>query len=309
MAYKKKVHKVKKGETLTDIAKKYKLKSWKDIWQAPENKKLVAKRKKAEQIQPGDVFTIPFNPAQWDKITQEIAEWQGMLAADTKLLASFEKRRAQSENAIKKLQRTAALSDKMHKAIVAELQKTAAGAKRWGTTVDAIATVSQLMVGLGKMVKTGYKAASVTGKELIEINEKLAKDAVVMIQAPIKTEARKAVAKHVQNEKKGYSLALVSLGILSDSFDKMTSPSFWAWTVARLKEGDSWSDAVTYDFQKEVKQKIAQITRDHKQSLGEIRKAIAAQKKLIGEISKERNNTIGRIADAKKALKELEKLH
>ncbi len=309
MAYKKKIHKVKKGETLTGIAKKYKIKTWKEIWQAPENKAIASKRKKPEQILPGDAFTIPFSAAQWKEITSEVNQWQIMLAADTDLMAAFEARRTKSETAIMRLKKTAVLSDQMHKKIVENLQKTAADAKRWGTTVDAIATVAQLMVSLGKLVKSGHKAAQLTGEELAKMNKQLSKDALKMAYGPIAKEARVAAAKHVQNEKKGYSLAMVSMGILSDSFDKMTSPSFWAWTVVRLKEGDSWSDAVTYDFQKEVKQKIAQITRDHKQSLGEIRKAIAAQETLIGEISKERNNAIGRIADAKKALKELEKLH
>ncbi len=309
MTYKKQTHKVKKDEKLVEIAKRYKHKNWKDIWLAPENKKLVAKRKKPDQIQPGDVLTIPYTPAQWGKITQEISDCQINLSADTQLIAAFETRRAKSESVIKKLKKTFVLSEQMYKSLVGELQKAAAGAKKWGTAVDTIAMITQLMVSLGKLVKTGHKAAKLTGEELAKINAQLGKDALHMAYDPIAKEARKAGAKHVQNEKKGYNIALVTLGIVSDSFDKMTSPSFWAWTAVRLNEGDSWSAAVTYDFQKEVKQKIAGITQAHKRSQGELKKAIAAQEALIGSISKERNNALGRIADAKKKLKDMEKLH
>ncbi len=309
MTHKKQIHKVKKGEKLIGIAKKYKHKNWKTIWNAPENKKLVSKRKKPEQIQPGDVLIIPFNQAEMTDITQEITYWQQNLDADGHLVNSFDKRIKESRNTIAKLTKTAALSDQLHKSIVVELQKTAKGAKKWGTTVDAIATVAQLMINLGKLVKTGKRAMKLSGDELEKINKQLAKDALNMAYDPIAKEARKAGAKHVQNEKSGYSLALVSLGILSDSFDKMTSPSFWAWTVVRLKEGDSWSDAVTYDFQKEVKQKITRMIQEHKFAQAEIKRAIAAQQALISSMEKERKAALARIAAGRKRLKELEKLN
>ena len=54
-----KKHKVKSGETLSVIAKKYKIKDWKTIWEAPENKDLAKKRKKPESIQAGDTVMIP----------------------------------------------------------------------------------------------------------------------------------------------------------------------------------------------------------------------------------------------------------
>lgn len=52
-------HKVKKGETLSEIAKKHKIKDWKKLWEAKENKALVKKRKEPQLIQPGDVVIIP----------------------------------------------------------------------------------------------------------------------------------------------------------------------------------------------------------------------------------------------------------
>ena len=58
-----KKHKVKSGETLGAIAKKYKVKDWRTIWEADENAALVKKRKKPEKIQVGDELVIPSGKA------------------------------------------------------------------------------------------------------------------------------------------------------------------------------------------------------------------------------------------------------
>ena len=61
MAVKK--HKVKSGESLSAIAKQYKVKDWRTIWEADENQALVKKRKKPEKIQVGDELVIPSGKA------------------------------------------------------------------------------------------------------------------------------------------------------------------------------------------------------------------------------------------------------
>ena len=48
-----------KGDRLERIAQKYKLKSWKPIWNHVNNRAIVKKRKKPENLQPGDVLVIP----------------------------------------------------------------------------------------------------------------------------------------------------------------------------------------------------------------------------------------------------------
>jgi len=58
------IYTIKKGDTLTEIAKKYQHRKWETIWDAPENKPLVAKRKKPQLVQPGDQITIPPNEKQ-----------------------------------------------------------------------------------------------------------------------------------------------------------------------------------------------------------------------------------------------------
>jgi len=309
MVYKKQIHKVKKNEKLADIPKKYKHKDWKDIWKAPENKRLASKRKKPDQLEPGDVLTIPFNAAQWTEITNEIAGWQAMMAADTELLDYFESSRANSEITIKKVKDLVVYHEKWIKTVEDYHQKANAEAKKWTNAVDAIATVTQLVFNLGKMAKAGLKASKSVGQELAKLNGQVTKDVVNLARDPIAKEARKAGAKHAQDAKNGFSLVVGGLGVISDSFDRMSAPSFWAWTACRLVEGDSWSDATAYDFKKETKKTLANLTKDTRQKLAKLKQSIAGIEALIGGISKERNNALGRIADAEKSLKVLEKLY
>lgn len=56
-----KTYKVKKGDTLAKIAKEFQHRKWETIWNSPENKSLVSKRKKPECIEPGDELIIPPN--------------------------------------------------------------------------------------------------------------------------------------------------------------------------------------------------------------------------------------------------------
>ena len=57
-------YKVKKGDTLASISKQFQHRKWETIWEAPENKTLILKRKKPDAIQPGDQLTIPPNEKQ-----------------------------------------------------------------------------------------------------------------------------------------------------------------------------------------------------------------------------------------------------
>jgi hypothetical protein len=64
-------YKVKKGDTLAGIAKQFHHAKWQTIWNAPENKSLVSKRKKPEAIEPGDQLTIPLNEKQQAAATEK----------------------------------------------------------------------------------------------------------------------------------------------------------------------------------------------------------------------------------------------
>lgn len=87
MAGKQKTHKVSKGDTLEGIAKKYKHKSWKTIWNDPANKGVKSKRKEPRLIRAGDVFVIPANEAEKKAQAAAISSATAQLAQES-LLAS-----------------------------------------------------------------------------------------------------------------------------------------------------------------------------------------------------------------------------
>jgi LysM domain len=52
-------HTVKQGDTLARIARRYGLRSWKQVWDAPENEALRKKRKSPHVLHPGDRVAVP----------------------------------------------------------------------------------------------------------------------------------------------------------------------------------------------------------------------------------------------------------
>lgn len=64
-----------KDSSLDDIAKTYGRKDGMMIWKHSVNKDLVRKRKKPENLQPGDVLTIPPSEAEEKEVKAEIEKW------------------------------------------------------------------------------------------------------------------------------------------------------------------------------------------------------------------------------------------
>jgi hypothetical protein len=56
-------HEVRRGETLISIARQHKIRDWRTLWDAPENRELKHKRTSPNQIRPGDVVVIPSSGA------------------------------------------------------------------------------------------------------------------------------------------------------------------------------------------------------------------------------------------------------
>ncbi|MCH2164030.1 MAG: LysM peptidoglycan-binding domain-containing protein [Marinovum sp.] len=305
-SFKKARYKVKKGDTLTFIAKAHKHAKWQTIWNAPENKGVVSKRKKPENIEPGDLLVIPLNEAQSKAYQMEVYNTQCMLDQETRLVEQLDKDIKRFSTSIKNLKNIKATSDKAHKELVVMLSNAAKDAKRWGSTVDAIAAVAGLMKSLTKLTMKAHKATKLSGDALEALNNEMAKDALNMAYDPIAKQAKKAAAKHVTDAKNGYNLAIAGAGIVWQSFDKMTSPSFWAWTVTRLRDGDSWSDAVTYDFQAEVKQKISNLVIRHQGAQKELDRSIKAKEAVLINAKKEKAASQSRVKDFTKKLRELE---
>ncbi len=250
------IHKVSKGETLISIAKRYKHKDWRNIWKDPANAAVLKKRKMPEKIEPGDKLVIPMNEAERKQMIELQRQLIAQLQVELDLAQTLSKRADKAIRASENAQKLCKSTEANYQDIIKDLKASAAGAKKWGDNVDVAAEIATLMVSLGKIAKLGKAASTASGEALKKINKEAMDEAVGMAYDPAAKEARKAGAKYLLNKDNEISSVGIAVGVVSESWDKMTSPSFWAWTAIKLWEGEGWSKAVTFDFQKDIKNKI-----------------------------------------------------
>lgn len=198
-----KKHIVRSGDSLHSIARTYGVSSWQSLYNARENAALRAKRKSPHSIKPGDVVYIPST------------------AADAK-------RRAETIRRLEKLRRDAKKSMEQELRYLAEQKRNV---KKWSDGIDTTAFVAGLTTGLGKLVGKGYKAAAATGKELTKLNAEVAREvAKNSAQRPIDFYAGQATLRGDE------SLAWAFTKTLLISYNQMTSPSYWANQVIKLRD-------------------------------------------------------------------------
>lgn len=276
-----KQHKVKKGENLTVIAKKYHHKDWKPIWDAPENKQIAKSRGAPEKIQPGDVLVIPLNEQEKKEVCEQQARLQAERDAEVVLQKALNaealrfKTRMQICDALSK----AYVSSTQR--IVDELRANKAAMKKWGEGVDVAKELATMGVNLGKLASTGAKASQAAGDALERLNKQAAKEATDMLTDPLKNQAVKAAA--TLKDKKSWVSATV--GILADSWDKMTSPSFWAHTYVQMTEnGKSWSEAVTMDIGEDIDRRIKEYIQKCADDVGKLKPERKDVEKRLSEV-------------------------
>lgn len=306
MAQAQKVHKVKKGDTLEAIAKKFKVKKWEVIWNSPENAKLKSKRKQPRQITAGDAVVIPFNEKERAALFLEIAFYRASKRNDLQIEFALLGQDAELDRAAQMLERRIKETDAFYRGLIAADRANLKSIKRVGMTVDiaaAMLIMSRRMANLAK----GYKGASPT--ELAKINKdatKLAADVSLIGVKMISNEAKKVIGKYVNKHlPESLNTAIGGIKTIENAVNSIQSPSFWATTIASLVEGKSWTASVTRDLEEESNQRIVRIDVQRMKALGVLR---SAKKLLLDDAAarrKEAKNAARRIGEADKALKGL----
>ncbi|MEN1678586.1 MAG: LysM domain-containing protein [Planctomycetota bacterium] len=249
-------HTVKKGDTLESIAKKYGHKQWKAIWNDPENKKVVRKRGEPQKIEPGDVLVIPLTDKQKKEVQKKLDALHEDRDTQIKLLEVIDGEGARIDAKIKRYDQLIKSHQDATGKIVAQLNGDLKGMKKWGSGVDVAANLINLGRGLAKLGKTAYDASKASGEALKKINEEGLKQVIDMKKGQAKDLGVMAAKSMKDNE----SQTAAAIGILADSYSKMTSPSFWANTwVQMTQNGKSWSEAVTMEVGDDIKQRIAEV--------------------------------------------------
>lgn len=306
MAQALKVHKVKKGDTLEAIAKKFKVKKWEVLWDSPENAKLKSKRKQPRQIAVGDAVVIPFNDKERAALFLEIAFYRARIRNEMQIEYALLGQAAELDRAAEMIEQRKKETDTFYRRLIAADRANLKNIKRVGMTVDIAATVlvmSRRMAGLAK----GYKGANPT--ELAKINKdaaKLAADISLVGVNMISSEAKKTLGKYLNKYlPESLNTTIGGLKTIENAFESIQTPSFWATTVASLLDGKGWCESVTRDLEEESNQRIVRIDVQRIKAIGVLG---AARRTLLDDATarrKEAKSAARRIGEADKALKSL----
>ncbi|MGC1505990.1 MAG: LysM peptidoglycan-binding domain-containing protein [Sulfitobacter sp.] len=271
------VHTVMKGENLDKIAKSYGLKSFKDIFNDPVNAKFRKQRPKSDLIQPGDKIIIP---------NQTIPK--NTRNSITKLIKWVEDRIRSLEDDVKFFEKQGAMTD-------SQIANAQSGFKKTSNAIDAAAFMIGFMRSLSKIVSIGAKQSTMTAAKIAESNKE-----VVAIVVDTRKEMRNvALGKGAEAMTKSTHGAVAAVGIIADSYFKISSPSFWGSSYMKAyDEGlfkklaagkfgeswDAWSKAVTWEPNKEFAKMRAAHKKDYGEMVAKTKKAIATDKALLKEL-------------------------
>lgn len=284
-----KEHTVGKKETIEKIAKNYGFKDWKEIWKYPKNKLLVSQRKKPAALAEGDKLMIPaLNDKEREEYRTRQRELNMAIGFDKFAADKFAERAEHEVAAAEKAEAMAKEYDEKTKAMMLEMAQSAKSAKNWSDGVDLAAAVIGIVRSIGKIASMSKQASEAIEKQLTKKFDKIYGEMVGelngMTTGPVTSEGQKAVGKYLTTKQNDLLLAV---GSTIESWGKMTSPSFWGTTVIAISDGKSWSEAVTYDYQKEMKDKIVDMDNERKRIVKSLNKQATAARAHAANCEKE----------------------
>jgi hypothetical protein len=272
-------HKVNKGESLRVIAKKYGHNDWKTIWKAPENRTIVSKRSKPENIAAGDMLVIPPNQRQLKENAAKLLSLNQARDAVLKVWGGLKNDVGRLEKSIKVYDDLIKGSRETTQQVINQLERNLNSIRKLAIKVDVAKFFVDMGRTLGTLVGIGYKAIKASGEALKELNKEALHEAVHLATDPLEKVTVKAVSTLKDRDRK----PLAFLGILADSYEKMTSPSFWAYTIVQKAEGKSWSDAVTTEIGDDIEERIKWVVAQGAKNINQLQADQNAQRARLAE--------------------------
>jgi len=136
--------------------------------------------------------------------------------------------------------------------------------------VDVAAEILLILAGVGKI---SAKASKASGAELAKLNKEALKK-ITGVPA-----AKKISLGYLLKQDNIIGQTAGALYALEESFANLTSPGFWAKTIAGINEGKSWFDAVNFDLDQDITNKLNIADRRYNPArMKAIRDAQAANK-------------------------------
>ena len=283
MAASSQTHKVAKGDTLDAIAKKYKSDA-KAIWNFADNKAVVSKRGKPESIQPGDLIVVPPSDKNLKERAKKLEEMRLAREFNAGLRRVIEGESKRNQRRLAIYNELIASNRSGTAEIVKELEGNLRDMKGWADGVDAAAIIATIAVSITKIASLGAKSIEATGTALEAINKEAQKELVGMAKAPFEDAGVKAASRLKDNAASpvGY------VGVLADSWSRMTSPSFWAYAAVKKIEGKSWSEAASADIGDEIEARIREVQAQGREQEAKLRENI----KRVMEADKETQGSL-----------------
>lgn len=169
---------------------------------------------------------------------------------------------------------------KMYAGIRRELDESLEAYKGSAEIIDITAMLAQVFVGLAQLVQKSIQAIKLSGRALEEANKELLKKTFEVSLEPGE-DVLKGLAANKVREKSDQGLLWAFGSALFDAYLNMTTPSFWAQVVGNLKEGKSWSRAVTTTPADVVAQAKAAVSEQELQMLRRIDERIEQTQKAL----------------------------
>lgn len=298
-------HTVAKGDTLDSVARKYKVRDGKTLWAAPENKELAGRRKKAENVQPGDKLVIPPSEKEKKEAAAKLEALKKALAANLKLRDTLRKdtaRRAQAFNAMVSL---IMASTRSKNDMVSKLEDDIRSMQNIGLAVDtAAAFVRELLGSVAKLAKLAKQAASATGAELVKISREAASQIAEVAKEKAGDAATDlAIGKLKEDDTQDIVAKVMKI---NDTWDLIQQPSFWAHATTQLMQGKSITQAVKGEIGDDLRERsraIENLHSKHDHQLREATRQIKAKMLESGKLLKECEARLQSFEQQIKALK------
>ncbi|NRB20257.1 MAG: LysM peptidoglycan-binding domain-containing protein [Rhodobacteraceae bacterium] len=268
------IHTVKKGESLSRIAQFYGLRNFELIYKDPVNAKFRKTRPKPDLIQPGDKVVIP-----------NFALTPGKRKDLKTLISTVDARLSRLERNRKDLIATT-------KELAGEISTYKSKFKKTKNAADGAALIITLLLSVTKISAIGLKAATQTTTELAKANKEILKELGKMSLTAVEPALGAGADKMASSSSKGIAV----IGILADSFFKLSSPSFWAKTYMKAQDEklldkiikgkfgqgwDAWSKAVTWDPLAEFDRMQTNMKAQSEKLVKQLDLLIAENKKLL----------------------------
>lgn len=289
-------HKVKKNESLEEIAKKYGHKDWKVIWSAPENKKLVQKRKKPEAIDPGDVLFIPLNDKQkkeQEKSDKAAADKKAAeLKAAQTLLKTCEEDVKASKAKLKALvgmiKSHVTAANKAYQELLALQAKT----RKWALGADVTAAIATAAATMASAFQNIEKATASQIAEIEKHSEKLVKAGKECIKLigtnfPGVANAARNYSDKVALLDGNRNKLAATVGSVGKWINKGLSPSFWANTISQKMDGKTWSEAAKSEVGDDLEEQIQAFNKQENAILQELKARATEERDRIAALEKD----------------------